>query len=462
MSDADQVTLDRDDLPQETAADLYDDQALEVIGAFFDDCKDIGALRSKLGRMIASIDERLSLQLSQVIEAKPFKSLEASWRGLEAVVISVDAGASVKLKIFDLGWDELSHDMNTASDLRRTVLFKQIRMRELETAGGEPFGIVLIDHGLSMDLDGDFDDLYTAQLICDLAESCVCPFILGIGEDFFGEADAAWMTDTRRISAVLSSRDYEAWHRLRNRPNARFLGLVFPETLLRGRHQDLDIGFRFHQWPSQSTGLWGNAGYAFLRTVIAEYQRCAWFGFLKLIGETAGMGAVLAKQFGERGRYRFTLGTGQFYSEQGFIPLCESGKSHDLYFVGNRSVTDCKDNPVLEVLTQLQSVLIACRVVHYIKVQIRALIGQIKTASECQLILNNWLDNYCSNVAEAAPDVLARYPLREARVQVNDASGYDARFSCEIYIRPQYQIDHMMSDIKLATEFGSDKEGAGS
>lgn len=461
MSDADQVTLDRDDLPQETAAGLYDDQALEVIGAFIDGCKDIGALRSKLGRMITSIDERLSLQLSQVIEAKPFESLEASWRGLEAVVTSVDAGASVKLKIFDLGWKDLSHDMNTASDLRRTVLFKQIRMRELETAGGEPFGIVLIDHGLSMDVDGDFDDLYTAQLICDLAESCVCPFILGIGEDFFGEADTAWMTDTRRISAVLSSRDYEAWHRLRNRPNARFLGLVFPETLLRGRHQDLDIGFRFHQWPSQSTGLWGNAGYAFLRTVIAEYQRCAWFGFLKLIGETAGMGAVLAKQVGERGRYRFTLGTGQFYSEQGFIPLCESGKSHDLYFVGNRSVTDCNDNHVLEVLTQIQSVLIACRVVHYIKVQIRALIGQIKTASECQLLLNNWLDNYCSNVAEAAPDVLARYPLREARVQVNEAAGYDARFSCEIYIRPQYQIDHMISDIKLATEFGSDKEGAG-
>lgn len=461
MSDADQVTLDREDLPQETAADLYDDQALAIFRALSEECKDIGALRSKLGRMIASIDERLSQQLSHIIEAKAFKKLETSWRGLAAVVNSVETGASVKLKIFDLSWQELSHDMNTASDLRRTVLFGHVRMRELETAGGEPFGIVLIDHGLSMDVEGDYDDLYTAQLICDLAEACVCPFIMGIGEDFFGEADAAWMTDTRRINSVLSSRDYAAWHLLRDRPNARFLGLVFPETLLRGRYQDLDIGFRFHQWPSQSTGLWGNAGYAFLRTVLAEYQRCAWFGFLKLIGESPGMGAVLSKQDGERGRYRFTLGTGQFFSEQGFIPLCESGKSHDLYFVGNRSVTACKENPVLEVLTQLQSVLIACRVVHYIKVQIRALIGQIKTASECQLILNNWLDNYCSNVAEAAPDVLARYPMREARVQVNEASGHDARFSCEIYIRPQYQIDHMMSDIKLATEFGTTKEGAG-
>ena len=145
---------------------------------------------------------------------------------------------------------------------------------------------------------------------------------------------------------------------------------------------------------------------------------------------------------------------GLFYSDAGFVPLVESTKTDVLYFVGNRSVTDCTDRPDVEVLSQLQSVLIACRLVHYIKVQMRRLIGQIKTAAECELFLNNWLETYVSNVAEAAPDILARYPLKNARVRVTDDAGDNGRFDCEILLKPQYQIDHMLGEIRLTTDLG--------
>lgn len=434
-----------------------------------DECRDLSGFRARIGRLICQIDQHLSDQLTAIIDAPPFAALEASWRGVNSVVHEASGATDVKVRIFDMSWLELSRDLNSASGDRRTILYRNVGLRELETSGGEPFGVLCVDHGISMEIESGYDDLYTAQLLCALGERCACPVILGVGRDFFDEDDAAWMSDIRRINSILSSDDYEGWHRLRQIPAARFLGLVWPDVLSRGRYENLDTAFRFHQSPSQSDGLWQRSVYAFVRTIIAEYRRCAWFGFLKLVGDRTGQGAVLgpdtsAVAVGTRRaavcRTRASHSLGQFMSEAGFIPLCESTKSGALYFVGNRSVTDTGAYAAAEVLTQIQSVLIACRVVHYIKVQIRALIGQIKSASECELILNNWLQNYCSNLAEAAPEILAKYPLRDARVTVKDTGLEQGRFACEILIRPQYQIDHLISDIRLATELGVGAERA--
>ncbi|NVO29310.1 type VI secretion system contractile sheath large subunit [Donghicola sp. C2-DW-16] len=436
----------------------------EIVARLLAECRDTAGFRARLGRMIVGIDQTLSDQLTAIIDAPPFAALEAAWRGVSSVVHEAAGATDIKIRLFDMSWAEISHDLNSASSDRQTVLYRNIGLKELETPGGQPFGLVLVDHGLSMDIDTDYDEFYTAQLLCALGENCACPVVMGVGPDFFGEDDAAWMSDLRRIGSILGSDDYEGWHRLRQIPSARFLGLVWPDVLARGRYQDLDIGFRFMQRPSSSEGLWQLGIYSFARTVVAEYRRCAWFGFLKLIGDRTGQGAVLgadtspvpaATHRPAVGRTRATHGVGRFLSEAGFIPLCESTKSHALYFVGNRSVCDTRANPASEVLTQIQSVLIACRMVHYIKVQIRALIGQIKTASECELVLNNWLQNYCSNLAEAAPEILAKYPLRDARVSVSDMAGEQGRFACDILIKPQYQIDHMVSEIRLATELGA-------
>ncbi|MCT4577765.1 type VI secretion system contractile sheath large subunit [Donghicola sp.] len=441
-----------------------DPTAAEIVARLLAECRTTADFRARLGRMIVGIDQKMSAQLTEIIDAPPFAALEAGWRGVSSVVHEAAGATDVKIRLFDMSWEELSHDLNSASGDRQTVLYRNVGLKELETAGGHPFGLLLVDHGLSMDIDTEYDEFYTAQLLCALGENCACPILLGVGRDFFGEDDAAWMSDLRRLGSILGSEDYEGWHRLRQTPAARFLGLVWPDVLARGRYNHLDAGFRFNQQPSESDGLWQNGIYTFARTVVAEYRRCAWFGFLKLVGDVVGQGAVLGPDISPVpdatsrpavGRTRATHGVGRFLSDAGFIPMCESTKSHALYYVGNRSVADTQANPSSEVLTQIQSVLIACRMVHYLKVQIRALIGQIKSASECELVLNNWLQNYCSNLAEAAPEILAKYPLRDARVSVTDVAADQGRFACNILIKPQYQIDHLVSEIQLATELGA-------
>ncbi|WP_310620648.1 type VI secretion system contractile sheath domain-containing protein [Flexibacterium corallicola] len=420
------------------------------------------ALISRLYKLCVEMEQILSAQLNAIIEAPEFCALEARWRGLQEVVWSKGKDQSVKIKLLDISWAELSEDLNYASDFRRSALANIIGQREFETLGGEPYGLLVLDHSLSIDVDTQFDELYTAQLLCDLGAVCVCPLVMGVNDDFFGEVDAAWYTDTRRLKNILSSKDYAAWQRLRQIPNARFLGLALPKCQLRGRYEDLDMGFRFHQWPSQSNGLWGTAATFFAKTAIAEFKSRAWFGFLKLVSGEQGTGATLARHDAPapkgacptlRARIRLTRATSHFYAEEGFIPIAESTKSNALYFVGNRSITQCGGNAEAEVLTQLQSVMIACRLVHYIKIQLRSLIGQVLTANECETILNDWLDKYVSTSSMGAKELQARYPLRGARIKISQSPSNTARLACEILLQPQYQIDHILGEICLSTDF---------
>jgi len=428
---------------------------------------DLTTLTSFLRRAVLDIDDILCAQVNAILEAPDFKQMEVRWTGLASVVWAKRGAPSVKVKILDLSWEELSRDLHYTSEMRQSVLYKLMGQRELDTLGGEPFGLAMLDHPLSMSLETEFDDLYTAQLVCELAEIVMCPIIMGVADDFFGETDAAWLTDAHRIAKILNGEEYRSWQTLRKLPNARFLALVMLRTQLRGRYEDLDIGFRFHQWPSESDGLWGSAAYDFLRTAVAEFQRCAWFGFLKLVGATPGEGAVLAPTEhpiptgcarGARAQVRMTRNLAHMYSEQGFIPVAESPKTNLLYFVGNRSVTDTGGSASAEIVTQLQSVMIACRIVHYLKVQIRALIGQVKTSAECEQILNDWFDPYVSG-SSSSNELQARFPLQGARVRISESSTDRARFQCEVIVRPQYQIDNVLGEITLRTDFGAGKLG---
>jgi type VI secretion system protein ImpD len=101
-------------------------------------------------------------------------------------------------------------------------------------------------------------------------------------------------------------------------------------------------------------------------------------------------------------------------------------------------------------------VMIGCRMVHYIKVQIRHLIGQLQTAAECQAVVNNWLEDYVST-SSASLDQQARYPLRGAKVKISEDTATIARFQCEISIQPQYQIDHVLGEITLKTDFDASR-----
>ncbi len=214
-------------------------------------------LLASLLRLIAEIDDRMSRQLSTIIHHPDFSRLEASWKGVEALVSLPVNYQKVQIKIRNMSWEDLSQELNTAVSLRRTSLYNLIGNRELNTSGGQPFGMVVVDHALSMSLDGDYDDLYTLELLSQLGDLCLCPFILSPSDDFFGESGADWFSDIERVKKILHGPEFVAWQRVRRLSSARFIGLVVPKIRLREAYgRSASSAIQFREYSANPAGLW--------------------------------------------------------------------------------------------------------------------------------------------------------------------------------------------------------------
>ena len=423
-------------------------------------------LIASINYLIAKIDAELSQQVSKIIHHPDFQSLESTWNGVYSLAYLPINGNKVKVRILDLTWEALSQNMNNSISLRRTLLYNLVGNRELNTSGGQPFGMLLVDHAVTFSLDQDYDDIYTLELLAGLGDLCLCPFIFSPADDFFGEKGADWLSDTRRVEKILSGSEFTSWQRLRGLPEARYLGMAMPRVKLRDRYtKESSKTFLFDESLKSEKGLWGSAAFLFASITMREFNRINWFGFMKSRWQDQYSGALVNVPKNNIGSFstltptpdvRFITSMGVFYAEQGFIPLCHSVMTDKYFFRGNNSVWKTGTEESDMVMAQLQTTLMVCRIAHYLKVQIRGMIGNFQTAQECEQYLNRWLDRYSSNLSSADEATLARYPLSKGSVTVKEIEGEKGRYSCDVLIQPQYQFDHVCGEMMLSTDLGSD------
>lgn len=417
------------------------------------------SVESIVQRLVAGIDEMVALQLSAIIQHPRFKELEALWRGLAYMMEAIPAGHSAKsieVRILDMSWEELSDDLNLSTRLQSSILYRIICQQELNTLGGHPFGLLLVDHPVSMNINpvSMHDELYTLQLLAELGKEALCPAILSVADDFLGTHDVDIWTDPVRVQRIIDSDDYAGWRRLRSLPVSRFIGLTLPDILLRAPWQKCYRKIVFDEIPVNGMGsdhLWGNSAFAFAGNVIQEFGRIRWFGFLRIPGENGGAVVQPRNNLPSGARFRFTDNLEEFYSEQGFVPLMTCYLDHQLAFFNNRPVYQSPvDENESRITSMLQTTLIGCRFGHYLKVLIREHIGSYRSAEACQRELNDWLQSYTSNVDYADDSVLARYPLKRSRARVfgDEKLGI---YQCEVELQPQYQFDVINTSIVLKT-----------
>ena len=76
-------------------------------------------------------------------------------------------------------------------------------------------------------------------------------------------------------------------------------------------------------------------------------------------------------------------------------------------------------------------------------------IGSFSTKDDVSLFLNNWIASYVLLNDSASQDLKARFPLREARVDVYDIPGKPGAYKSTIYIRPHFQLEELTASIRL-------------
>ncbi|MGI9282106.1 MAG: type VI secretion system contractile sheath domain-containing protein [Endozoicomonas sp.] len=406
-------------------------------------------------KLVAAIDEMIQLQLSLIIQHPRFKELESLWQGLLHLMACSQPSPATKIRILDMSWAELSDDLNLSSSFQTSQLYRLINQQELNTLGGHPYGLLVVDHYVSLSSSdtSDHDEIYTLQLLSELGQSSLCPVILALSPDFLLTRDQDVWSNPQRVSHILDSDDFNDWRRLRNLPSSRFLGLTLPQFLAREPWKHCYQGICFDEIPTEdptSHHLWGSSAFALAGNIVSEFNRIHWFGFLRVACD--GGAVINDPQNKLVARIKLTDQLGEFFSEKGFIPMETCYLGQELAFFNNRSIFKPANNRDDQKITSMiQTTLIGCRFGHYLKVLIREHIGSYDSAEACERQLNAWLQEYTSNVDQGNDQILARYPLRHSKAEITGDRNLGI-YSCVVYIQPQYQFDFIRTDIVLKTD----------
>ena len=441
------------------------------------------AVRGRIRAAIARIDQLFGEQLDAVLHHARFQRMEALWRGVSWLVRSFSGDGQLKLRILDARWGEIARDMERALTFDQSALFQKVYNEEFGQPGGEPYGLLITDHALwhRSALRDRIDDIEVAAGLAEVAAAAFCPIIMGVdprlaGLDTFDEIDLR-----QDVGASLSGADFTRFERLRGLPDARFLAAVLPRFLIRQPYRGRAmprLGVVYDEEVADSGALCWLAGSFAIAEVAGRAMRAyRWPAGIRGVAADGG-GRIGAPERlhlpSDRRGVVARFPTENAISEEqemalnasGFICLRQIHLTGDVAFLNLPSLhrpptyegEAARINAKMGAM--LNYILCVSRFAHYVKVMARDWVGKYTDAGECERLLQRWLSGYTTSNDDATPEMRARYPLREARVDVTEIPGKPGSYACEIAIRPHYQLDQIASEFRLTTMIGREQEGA--
>jgi type VI secretion system ImpC/EvpB family protein len=445
----------------------------------FKDAEGKRALAQRLNRDIARLDQLLNRQVNAILHHPRFQKLEASWRGLTYLVDQVAEGANIKVRVLDLSWEDLVRDQQRALEFDQSQLFRKVYDDEFGTPGGEPFGALLGDYEIHLRPSAEHptDDVATLGSIASVAAAAFAPFIAAAHPSLLELNSFAGLEKPLDLGRTYAQVEYVKWRALRQQEDTRFVGLTLPRILMRLPYRDDSArpdGFCFREDvetpPDRGGYLWGNAAYAFGAVLVRAFASSGWLASIRSVrrGEEDG-GLVTDLPVHSFGTDRLGVAAkistevaltdmqDKELGDHGFLPLSPCPDTELSAFHGSQSLqkpqtyNEQTATVNARLSAMLQYMLCVSRFAHYLKVIARDKTGKFLGAAECEDYLRRWLISYTNANDNAGPDIKARHPLREAKVQVREVPGRPGRYTCIAHLRPHFQLDQMVSTVRLVT-----------
>ena len=453
--------------------------------------------KRKIQHCIAGIDQKIATLLDQIYGHPKFQSLESRWRGIQYLLGHSRGKDKVKIRVLDISWAEICRDLEKAIDFDQSLLFHFIYSDAYGTAGGEPFGVIMIDHYVTLrSRDGRTSgDLNALKGLAQVSAAAFTPMVLSPSPELFGINDFSELGSSIDLERMFQSPEYMAWQSFRKGEDTRFIALTLPQMLMRLPYSTTEKnpnkaqrtgqpadGLNYTEAWNRKTGikpLWGNACFALGTVLIREFQRVGWFSHIAGVlcdnpngGRVDPPATIFSKL--DRSPIKTKPQTNIVITEKqerelnqlGFMSLCQMYDAQDCAFYSTSTLHKAKtyqddaSTRNAKVSSTLQHILCGSRFAHYIKIMIRDKVGSFFSALECQSYLQRWLHQYTSANEDLDWQAQARYPLREADVKVREVPGKVGFYLSEIRLRPQYQIDQLVSELRLITELSNHSVGS--
>lgn len=422
---------------------------------------------------IAAIDRQLSAQLAEIMHAPAFAKLEGTWRGLNYLVMNSETGTGLKIRVLNTTKRELNRDLTKATEFDQSQLFKKIYENEFGTPGGEPYGALIGDY----EWTNHPDDIETLRLVSNVAAAAFAPFISAAGAGLFGMQSWTELSKPRDLAKIFDTAEYMKWRSFRDTEDARFVSLVMPRVLARlpyGANTKPIEDFGYEEAPYSDAGTameqahddycWMNAAYVMGARLTDAFAK---FGFCTAIRGAEGGGKVenlpthvftsddgdpdakCPTEIGITDRRENEL------SNLGFLPLCHYKNTDYAVFFGAQTAQKAKkyDRPEATanaaISARLPYIMATSRFAHFLKVMARDKIGSFMEATDCEAWLNRWIGNYVNGNPAAGQEMKARYPLREARVEVKEIPGKPGAYNAVAYMRPWLQMEELTTSMRM-------------
>ncbi len=436
--------------------------------------------RRGLARDIARIDVLLSDQVNQILHSPAFQALESAWRGLHYLwrtrrdLLSdrglEDKASPIEIRVLNVSRKELKKDFEDAVDFDQNQLFRKVYEEEFGTAGGHPFGALIANY----EFTNHPDDIDLLARLSGIGAAAFAPVIAAAAPSLLGLDDFSLLEQPMDLEKIFQQPKYRKWRSLREKPDAQFLGLTLPRVLLRAPYRDDGLhrhGFRFREdveEKDRSHYLWGSAAWPMGAVILRAFATSGWFADIRGVERgVEGGGLVTGLESccfqtdpaGVAIRSSVEVSVSDVRESElcdmGFIPLSHCRDTEWSVFYSNQSVhrpekySEAAATANARISAMLQYVLCCSRIAHVLKVKARNKIGSMSSAREIENELKTWLVDYVTPDEKAAPSWKARYPLREADVQVEEIAGEPGKFNLTMRLLPHYQLDQLSSCVTL-------------
>jgi type VI secretion system protein ImpC len=456
----------RDDLQRAHATGILGEFVRKISEGYIAPGKDVVA---SIDHAVAQIDQLLSNQLSSIMHAEEFKKLEATWRGLHYLVHQSETGPMLKIRVLNASKKDLLDDVMKAVEFDQSGLFKKVYEDEFGTPGGQPFGMLVGDY----EFGKHPQDVTLLEKVSNVAAAAFAPFISAASPQLFGWDSFQDLMGPRDLSMIFQSAEYIKYRSFRDSEDSRYVGLTLPHVLARlpyGEATNPVEAFRYEEGVSgreHEKYLWTNAAWAFASRVTDAVSK---FGWPAAIRGKEGGGVVEGLPV-----HTFPTDDGEIVAKcpteiaitdrreaeldrLGFIPLSHYKDTDFSVFMGARSCNKAKKYSTdqatanAEISTLLPYQLACARFAHYLKMICRDKIGSFMERKDVEDYLSTWISKYVLLDDKATQEQKAKYPLREARVEVTENPAKPGSYNAVFFLRPHFQLEELTMSLRLVSE----------
>lgn len=423
-----------------------------------------------LNAAIAAIDEKVSRQLALVMQSEKFVKLEGSWRGLHHLVSNSETSANLKIRVMSATKRDLSRDLSKAVEFDQSRLFKSIYEDEFGTPGGEPMGAIIGDY----EFDNSFEDIQLLQGISGVSAAAFAPFVSAASPKLLGFDDFRELSRPRDLEKTFESAEYIKWRAFRDSEDSRFVTLALPRVLARPPYSpetvrisefnyDETIASGSSQLPHDNY-CWMNAAYVLGTRLTHAFSLNGWCTAIRgaenggkveglpmhlFTSDDGDLDVKCPTEVGITDRRDAELG------KLGFLPLCHYKNTDFAVFFGAQTTHKPKlyDRPEATanaaISARLPYIMATSRFAHYLKVMGRDKVGSFMEAEDCERWLNRWISGYVNANAGAKDELRAKFPLREAKVSVEEVPGKPGSYNAVAWMRPWLQMEELTTSLRM-------------